>query len=104
MAAGSQHTALTAQVVALPSPMDKKRKGIRLRKLYSLGEDVMAGANLGGSAAPVQAAGVIATGSQGRWRRISGGGGRTSGGGCLSQSPPAASEVAALCPCWIRRA
>jgi hypothetical protein len=41
--------------------MNKKRKGIRLRKLYSLGEDVMAGVDLGGGAAPVQAARVLAT-------------------------------------------
>jgi hypothetical protein len=33
--------------------MNKKRKGIRLRKLYSLEEDVMAGTDLGGGAAPV---------------------------------------------------
>jgi hypothetical protein len=45
--------------------MNKKRKEIRSRKLYSLGEYVMAGANLGGGAAPVQAARVIATESQG---------------------------------------
>jgi hypothetical protein len=42
--------------------MDKKRKGIKLSKLYSLGENVKAGANLGGGATPVQAARVIATG------------------------------------------
>jgi hypothetical protein len=41
--------------------MNKKRKGIRLRKLYSLGEDVMAGVDLGGGAAPVQVARVLAT-------------------------------------------
>jgi hypothetical protein len=41
--------------------MNKKRKGNRL-KLYSLREDVMAGVDLGGGAAPVQAARVIATG------------------------------------------
>jgi hypothetical protein len=69
--------------------MNNKRKGIRLRKLYSLGEDVMAGADLGGGAAPVQATRVIATGSQGRWRQAGGGRGRTGGGGCLGQSPPA---------------
>jgi hypothetical protein len=41
--------------------MNKKRKGIKLRKLYSLGEDViMAGVDLGVDAAPVQAARVIA--------------------------------------------
>jgi hypothetical protein len=57
-------------------------------KLYSLEEDVMVGADLGGGAALVQAARVIATGSQGRWRQAGRGGGRTSGGGCLSQSPP----------------
>jgi hypothetical protein len=66
--------------------MNKKRKGIELRKLYSLGEDVMAGADLDGGAVPVQVARVIATGSQGRWRQAGGGGGRTGGGGCLSQS------------------
>jgi hypothetical protein len=43
--------------------MNKKRKGIRLRKLYSLGEDVMARVDLGGGAALVQAARVIATGT-----------------------------------------
>jgi hypothetical protein len=48
----------------------------------------MAGADLGGGAAPVHAARVIATGSQGRWRQAGGDGGRTDGGGCLSQSPP----------------
>ena len=61
MAVGSQHTALAAQVVvahwpgrcAPHSTMNKKRKGIRLRKLYSLEEDVMAGTDLGGGAAPV---------------------------------------------------
>jgi hypothetical protein len=68
--------------------MNKKRKGIRLRKLYSLEEDVMAGTDLGGGAALVQAVRVIATGSQGRWRQAGGGGGRTGSGGCLSQSPP----------------
>jgi hypothetical protein len=67
--------------------MNKKRKGIGLRKLYSLGEDVMAKADLGGGAAPVQAARVIAIGSKGRWRQAGGGGGGTGGGGCLSQSP-----------------
>jgi hypothetical protein len=41
--------------------MNKKRKGIWLSKLYSLGKDVMAGVDLGGGAAPVQAARVIAT-------------------------------------------
>jgi hypothetical protein len=61
--------------------MNKKIKGIRLRKLYSLGEDVMAGTDLGGGVAPVEAARVIAIGSQGRWRRTSVGGGRTGGGG-----------------------
>jgi hypothetical protein len=34
--------------------MNKKRKEIRLRKLYSLREDVMARENLGGGAAPVR--------------------------------------------------
>jgi hypothetical protein len=34
--------------------MNKKRKGIRLRKLYSLEEDVMAGVDLGGGATPVE--------------------------------------------------
>jgi hypothetical protein len=48
----------------------------------------MAGADLGGGAAPMQGAHVIATGSQGRWRRTGGGADRTGGGGCLSQSPP----------------
>jgi hypothetical protein len=60
-----------------------------LEKLYSLGEDVMAGADLGSGVALVQAARVIAIWSQGRWRQTSGGGGRTGGGGCPSQSPPA---------------
>jgi hypothetical protein len=68
--------------------MNKKRKGIKLRKLYSLGEDVMVEADLGDGVAPVQAASVIATGSQGRWRQTGGGGGRTGGGVCLSQSLP----------------
>jgi hypothetical protein len=50
--------------------MNKKRKGIRLRKLYSLGEGVMAGVDLGGGAAPVQAACVIATGTlEANWWR-----------------------------------
>jgi hypothetical protein len=66
--------------------MNKKRKGIELRKLYSLGEDVTARADLGGGA--VQVARVIATWSQGRRRQAGGGGGQTGGGGCLSQSPP----------------
>jgi hypothetical protein len=35
----------------------------------------MACADLGGGTVPVQAARVIATGSQGGWRRTSGGGG-----------------------------
>jgi hypothetical protein len=35
--------------------MNKKRKGIRLSKLYSLEEDVMARADLGDGAALVQA-------------------------------------------------
>jgi hypothetical protein len=68
--------------------MNKKRNRIRLRKLYSLGEDVMAGADLGDGATPVQATHVIATGSQGRWRRTGGGGGRTGGGELMSQSSP----------------
>jgi hypothetical protein len=46
----------------------------------------MAGAHLGGGAAPVQAARDTVTGSRGGWRRT--GGGRTCGGGCLSQSAP----------------
>lgn len=62
--------------------MNKKRKDIMLRKLYSLGEDVMARADLGGGAAPVQAA--RATLLQGHREA----GGRTGGGVCLSQSPP----------------
>jgi hypothetical protein len=49
----------------------------------------MAGADLGGGAAPVQAARVIAIWSQGRWRQTGGGGGQTGGGGCLRQSPSA---------------
>jgi hypothetical protein len=44
-----------------PSPMHKKRKETRL--LYSLGEDVMTGADLGGGATPVQAARAALTGS-----------------------------------------
>jgi hypothetical protein len=78
--------------------MNKKRKGIGFRKLYSLGEDVMAGVDLDGSAAPVQAARVIATGSQGRWRQAGGGGARTGGGGCLSQSPPGRLRGCCLVP------
>jgi hypothetical protein len=84
----TQHTTLATQVVATHWPgrrsaiaYNKKRKVIRLRKLYSLGENVMAGADLDGGATPVQAACVIDTGSQGGWRR-------TGGGGCMSQSPP----------------
>jgi hypothetical protein len=46
----------------------------------------MAGTDLSGGAVPVQAARVIATWSQGRWRRTDRGGGRTNGSGCLSQS------------------
>jgi hypothetical protein len=53
--------------------MHKKRKEIRLKKLYSLGEDVMIGADLDNGAAPVQATRAALTGSQG-------GGGQTSGG------------------------
>jgi hypothetical protein len=34
--------------------MNEKRKGIRLRKLYSLGENVMTGVDLGGGATLVQ--------------------------------------------------
>jgi hypothetical protein len=66
--------------------MNKKGKGIGSRKLYSLGEDVIVRADLGGGAAPLQAARDTATGSQGGWRRT--GGGRTCGGGCLNHSPP----------------
>jgi hypothetical protein len=40
-----------------------KKKGIRLRMLYSLGEDVMTRADLDGGTALVKAARVIATGS-----------------------------------------
>jgi hypothetical protein len=47
-----------------------KRKGVKLRKLYSLGEDVMAGVDLGGGAAPVHAARIIATGTiEANWWR-----------------------------------
>jgi hypothetical protein len=50
--------------------MNKKRKGIRLRKLYSMREDVMARVDLGGGAALVQAACVIATGTlEANWWR-----------------------------------
>jgi hypothetical protein len=54
----------------------------------------MAGADSGGGAAPVQAARVIVTGSQGRWSQAGGGGGRTGGGGCLSRR---------LLPCALAR-
>jgi hypothetical protein len=63
--------------------MNKKRKGIKLRKLYSLGEDVMIGADLGSSAALLQdrreAGGGMAEADTGL---------ASSDGGCLSQSPP----------------
>jgi hypothetical protein len=47
--------------------MNKKRKGIRLRNLYSLGEDVMAGADLHGRwrGANASRARGAAAGSQG---------------------------------------
>jgi hypothetical protein len=53
--------------------MNKKRKGIDLRNLYSLGEDVMTREDLGGGAAPMQAVCIIATEVVGTletdWRR-----------------------------------
>jgi hypothetical protein len=58
----------------------------------------MARADLGGGAALVQAARVIAIGSKGRWRQADGGGGRTGGGGCLSQSPPGQLRGCCLVP------
>jgi hypothetical protein len=58
----------------------------------------MTGANLGGGTALVQAARVIATGSQGHWRQAGGGGGRTGGGECLSQSPPGRLRGCCLVP------
>jgi hypothetical protein len=53
--------------------VNEKRKEIRLRKLHSLGEDVMTGADLGGGAMPVQATRAALLQGRGeaggRWRR-----------------------------------
>jgi hypothetical protein len=60
----------------------------------------MAGVDLGGGAAPVQAARVIAIGTiEANWWRW-----RPDWRWRMLESEPAASEVAALCPCRIRRA
>ena len=48
---GSRQSLPIGQGDAPPSPINKK-KGIRLRKLYSLGEDVING--MGGGVVPVQ--------------------------------------------------
>jgi hypothetical protein len=76
-----------------------------LRKLYSLGEDIMIGADLGGGAALVQAARAALL--QGH-REARGELAEAEAGLAVAdarvRARPAASEVAVLCPCRIRGA
>jgi hypothetical protein len=75
-----------------------------LNKLYSLGEDVMIGADLGDGVVPVQAARAALTGSQGGWRRVAEAEARLAVVDARVRARPTASEVAVLCPCRVRGA